>query len=333
MSIAGIAVGAERQERAESSRLAWAFTVSICLHLLIFGTYEAGKKFNIWDTLRWPDWLRPVKQLVEALKAKPPPPPVEKQREIPLVFVDVDPALASQEPPKNAQYYSSHNAQAANAEANKDTDIPKITGEQIHVVKTEDVTEKKFVPLQPDPPPPTPPPEPQEEAKPKPEQPIGDLALAKPEQNPPKDPVDAPRPRPRRLADVRPQPDRLIGQKMKQEGGVRRRLDTSLFNTVATPYGAYDRALIDAIQSRWYALLDERNYALDNRGKVMLQFILHPDGRVTDMKMAENTTSEVLGIVCEKAVLDPAPFPPWPTEMRRLIGEERPIQFTFYYDY
>jgi len=333
MSVAGTALGAVRQERAESSRLAWAFAFSIALHLLILGSYEAGKKFNWWDTMRWPNWLKPVKHLVEAFKAKPTPPPLHPQREIPLVFVDVDPALASPEPPKNAQYYSAHNAQAANPDATRETDIPKITGQQEHVVKTEDVPKNKFVPLQPAPAP-TPPQEQQEEAKPKPTEPIGDLVLAKPEPNPPKEPGDAPKPRPRRLADVRrpPADNRLAGQKIKQDGGVQRRLDTSLFNTVATPYGAYDSALIAVIQQRWYTLLDERSYALDSRGKVVLQFVLHPDGRVTGMKVAENTAGEVLGIVCEKAVLDPAPFPPWPTDMRRLIGEERPIQFTFYYD-
>jgi hypothetical protein len=49
--------------------------------------------------------------------------------------------------------------------------------------------------------------------------------------------------------------------------------------------------------------------------------------------MSENSASEVLGYLCEKAVLDPAPYTPWPIEMRRMIGENRPIQFTFYYDY
>jgi outer membrane biosynthesis protein TonB len=132
---------------------------------------------------------------------------------------------------------------------------------------------------------------------------------------------------------ARQQDNQLVGQKMKQEGGVHRHLDTSLFDTAATPYGAYDRALIDAISQRWYALLDERSYALDNRGKVVLQFVLHPDGRVTDMTTSENNAGDVLGYICQKAVLDPAPFPAWPKEMRRMIGETRPIQFTFYYDY
>jgi outer membrane biosynthesis protein TonB len=120
---------------------------------------------------------------------------------------------------------------------------------------------------------------------------------------------------------------------MKQEGGVQRHLDTSLFDAVKTPVGEYDRYLIEAIKQHWYALLDERNYAGENRGKVELQFVLHPDGRVTGMTVAENSAGEVLGYLCEKAILDPAPFLAWPAEMRRMIGENRPVQFTFYYDY
>ena len=62
-----------------------------------------------------------------------------------------------------------------------------------------------------------------------------------------------------------------------------------------------------------------------------MQFALHYDGRVTDMNMAENTTGEVLGLICQKAVLDPAPFAAWPSDMRRTLGDVRHIQFTFYY--
>lgn len=158
--------------------------------------------------------------------------------------------------------------------------------------------------------------------------------MAKPEPKPVKDPGQAPHKRPLTVAEaLARQPDnQIVGQKVKQEGGVRRKLETSLFDTVATPFGAYDRMLIDAIQTHWYALLDERNYAAESRGKVVLQFILHPDGRITDMTMPENTAGEVLGYICEKAVMEPAPFPNWPIEMRRMIGENRPIQFTFYYD-
>ena len=324
-----------RQERAELSRLAWAFAISMALHLLIFGGYETGKKFHWWENAHWPAWLSPVKKLADALKKKDSAQALQP-REIPLLFVDVDPANASPEPPKNATHYSSLNSQAANPDADKESDLPKISGEQKHVPKTEDVPKSKPLPLQPAPLLPAPvAKETQEEARPKPAQPPGDLAMAKPDPNPTKDPGEAPHVRPRRIAEVlaRQQDNRMPGQKMKQEGGVHRKLDMSLFDAVATPFGAYDRYLIEAIRQRWEGLLDERSYALDTRGKVVLQFVLHPDGRVTDMTMAENSAGDVLGYICEKAVMDPAPFPPWPNEMRRMIGENRPIQFTFYYDY
>ncbi|HLH52155.1 MAG TPA: hypothetical protein VKY92_00860 [Verrucomicrobiae bacterium] len=336
MSVADIRLGAMRQERAESSRLAWAFAISMVLHLLLFGGYETGKKYRWWENAHWPAWLSPVKKLADSLKKKDVFQPLQP-KEPPLLFVDVNPANASPEPPKNPTHYSSVNAIAANPTLDKESNVPKIDGQQKHEARTEDVPRAKPAPLQPAAPPaaPTPVDKPQEEAKSKPAQPVGDLAMAKPEPKPQKEPGEAPHTRPRTIQEAlaRQAPDsRNFGQKMKQEGGVHRKLDVSLFDTAATPFGAYDAYLIEAIKNHWYALLDERNYAAESRGKVVLDFVLHPDGRVTDMNMPENSAGEVLGYICQKAVLDPAPFAAWPIEMRRMIGENRPIQFTFYYD-
>jgi hypothetical protein len=118
---------------------------------------------------------------------------------------------------------------------------------------------------------------------------------------------------------------------MKQEGGVSRRHEMASLDTKATPFGAYDAALVEAISQRWFTLLDQREYASDSRGKVVLQFRLHYDGRITDMNVSECTAGEVLGLICQKAVLDPAPFAAWPSDMRRTLGNVRNIQFTFYY--
>lgn len=337
MSVAGVTAGSLRQERAELTRLAWAFVLSMLLHLVIFGGYELGKRQHWWDNAHWPAWLSPVKKLAEALKKKEPAQPLQplQSREPPLLFVDVNPANASTEAPKKATHYSSVNSLAANPEIDKQSELPKISGEQKHVAKTEDVPRSKPMPLQPARPVAPVAKETQEETKAKPTQAPGDLAMAKPDLKPSKETGEAAHTRPRTIKEAlaRQQNSELAGQKLKQEGGVRRKLNVSLFDTVATPFGAYDQALIDAIQNRWYALLDERSYALDNRGKVVLQFVLHPDGRVTGMTMSENSAGDVLGYICEKAVLDPAPYPAWPMEMHRMIGENRPIQFTFYYDY
>ena len=37
--------------------------------------------------------------------------------------------------------------------------------------------------------------------------------------------------------------------------------------------------------------------------------------------------------LCQRAVLDPAPFEKWPSDMRRIIGSDRrEVRFTFYYE-
>ena len=66
---------------------------------------------------------------------------------------------------------------------------------------------------------------------------------------------------------------------------------------------------------------------------MVVQFHLNHDGRITEMKVLDNTVSETLSLLCQKAVLDPAPFDKWPREMRLMVGAEfRRITFTFYYN-
>jgi hypothetical protein len=357
MSIARMPRWSLRLEQAEFSRLAWAFAISLAFHLLVYGGYHTGKKYNLWQNLHWPTWLQPPKILTDLLIKKKQSPPPPQRQDIPLMFVNVNPAQATAEPPKDAKYYSDKNSRAANPEADRITDTPKIDGKQTDVVKTEDVARPKFTPLQPSPPseppketkppppqPPkeTPPPAPerpkeaQVEAKPKPAYTPGDLTLAKPAPMPRKDEGDANEAKPARPRTIKEalalqQNSQLPGEKLKQDGGVSRHSEIASLDTKATPFGAYDAALVEAISQRWFTLLDQRDYASDSRGKVVLQFNLHYDGRVTDMNMAENTTGEVLGLICQKAVLDPAPFGAWPSDMRRTLGDVRHIQFTFYY--
>jgi hypothetical protein len=329
MSVASMPRWSLRLEQAESSRLAWAFTLSLAVHLLIFGGYYTGKKFNVWENLHWPAWLQPIKMLAEVFKKKVDPQQSPLQ-DVPLMFVDVSPAQATIEPPKDAKFYSDKNSRAANPDTTVDSNVPKITGNQKEVVRTEDVPRKVFTPLQPTPPAQ----EAQQEMKAKPAEAPGDLAMAKPDLTPRKDTGEAPQPRPRTIAEARArqQDNRLAGQKTKQEGGVRRHLDMSAVDAKATPFGAYDWALIQAVQQRWFSLLDQQAYAYDGQGKVVLQFTLHYDGRITEMSVHENTAGFKWGVICEQAVQDPAPFSAWPAEMRRMLGNTRNIQFTFYYN-
>jgi hypothetical protein len=298
----------------EMRRLGLALTLSVTMHLLAWGGYEAGKEFSLWQRLHWPAWVHFLEAKIQ------PAQPVVQETE-PLVFVDVNPEQATAEAPKNVKYYSSQNSRAAD-QTKGDKNIPQLNGKQTEIVKTEDVTRPNFSKLQPAAP----------QANPQPEAPRpmldpGDLTLAKLE-----DFQQQQQERPRTLKQVQVQQNRLPGPQMKEEGGVHRQALVPSFDAKATSFGVYDAAFIEAVTQRWYDLLDSRQFARDRSGKVILRFHLNYDGRISDMKVTENTVGDVLGYVCQKAVMDPAPYARWPTDMREMMDADyREITFTFYY--
>jgi len=295
--------------RRETGRLALALALSLALHLLVWGAYETGKQFHVWQRLPRLTWLQPAPKML---------PPVQKP-ESPLEFVMVD--QPSTEAPQNAKFYSSQNSRAANPDANRDANVPKLNGTQTDVPKTETVPKPDFNKLQPAPKPMNP-----EPAQPKPAVEPGDLTLGKPQEQTP------PRPRTIQEALAQMQPHRSPGVAMKQDGGVPNVKLSASFDVKATPFGEYDSEFVDAVTYRWYSLLDSQQFALDRTGKVMLRFHLNYDGTITEMTVLENTVGDLLGYVCQKAINDPAPFKPWPEDMRRLVGANyREITFTFYY--
>jgi hypothetical protein len=242
--------------------------------------------------------------------------------------VEVDPANAAPEPPEETEYYGALNSVAANPDPQeKEAEKPKIDGSQDKVIRLADNPKPKRFPLQPALPPEevAPPPEP---AKPEPKDwkpPKDILSMGMPPPPPPK------RERPRTLAAAQAQNPSLAGRTMKQKGGVRRRGRVSL-NVKATPFGAYDLAFIRAVEQRWFDLLDSTAFA-QRSGRVVLEFRLTSDGRITNLMEERNEVGEILGLLCQRAILDPAPYAPWPSDMRRVIGANyREVTFTFYYN-
>jgi hypothetical protein len=309
MTGVGTQLDSLRFSRLESRRLAWVFALSLLAHLLAWGGYEAGKEFNVWQRLHLPP-------LMLFTKIKPAPPPQSPE----LTFVDVPPTQATTEAPKNAKYYSNQNSRAANPEANHDTQVPQIKGTQTDVAKTEDAPRPDFSKLQPAM-------QPSQEQLASRQENAGDLTLGNPSDTRP-----AELPRPRTLKQALAQQNQLPGVKMKQDGGVRHEALVPSLDVKATPFGAYDAAFIQAVTQRWYDLLDSRQFARDRSGKVVLRFHLNYDGRISDMVVMQNTVGDLLGYVCQKAVMDPAPFAEWPTDMRAMVGQDyREITFTFYY--
>jgi hypothetical protein len=327
----------ERRIDTTNKRLAVALAVSLIIHALGYVTWTVGSPaIAIIKSVVTSVLPKSLSQLRPPLKPAEP----RAKRDVPLVFVEVDPALAAIEPPKETRNYSTHNSLAANEQPNK-ADAPKIDGKQQHVLRVTDNLKPEPKPLQPAPPPPEKKPtealEP--EAKPKPVPQIGDLALAKPEPKPlkPSDgtadkAVEKPLDKPRTVREAMARNPGLAGQKMQQDGGVPRRARIAL-DAKGSPFGNYDAVFIGIVQQRWYSLLDDHGFTLERRGKVALTFQLHYDGRITQLETQENTVGDILSLLCQKAVLDPAPFPKWPADMRKLVGTDiREVRFTFYYD-
>ncbi len=160
--------------------------------------------------------------------------------------------------------------------------------------------------------------------------------MARPLPTPKKTPGEDAQDRPRSLKDPRVQQqlnNRLVGEKMKQEGGVKRRSLLSSLDVTATEFGAYDAAIIAAVQNRWYDLLEHRSYAGEQTGKVTIKFRLNADGSISEVAFMDTTVDLALGMLCQSAIKDPAPYAAWPGDMRRKIGESfREVTFTFFYN-
>ena len=331
MSAGGSQSIAQHPDQSGYSRLVWALVISVLLHGGGYGIYQGGKKYHLWEKIHMPRWIQKMAQALVPPPPKPPPP-----REAPLMFVEVNPANAVVEPPKNAKYYAAQSTRKSNPDVGE-VDVPKISGQQERVTRTEDTQLSKAQPLQPSMPSPKPQPV-EDEAKPKPTQRPGDLTMAKPDDLEHKSESDAPKPKPKTVAEAKSrlgQQQRLAtnAERSKQDGGVRERNVVSSLDAIGSPFGAYDATIVAAIQERWYGLLEERNYASDKTGKVVLEFRLNYDGRVTDMKVVENTVDEILCLLCQKAIMDPAPFARWPSDMRRMANADyRDVRFTFYYN-
>src|SRR5277367_3931173 len=186
--------------RPYSRPLVWALVISLSLHLIGFFVFpRLYAELVRLGLLRKPRIveLQPA-QKQQTLTAMP----------LPLEFVEVDPLAAVKEPPKDAKYYSSRNAKAANPDLDLEKPTPKIDGKQTKIVRVEDVNKPKAVPLQPKAPEPSPP-EPKAEAKPKetaernaPK--MGELAMARPADRPDEHAVLTPATEPTPPAHVRP---------------------------------------------------------------------------------------------------------------------------------
>src|SRR5437868_4716935 len=88
------------------------------------------------------------------------------------------------------------------------------------------------------------------------------------------------------------------------------------------PFAAYDAFLENSITEHWYKLSEETPVPLANPilgGKVILEFRLLPQGDIKGLKIVHTTSSEEGVQICQDAIVQSAPFPPWPIAMRNAL--------------
>ena len=289
--------------------------------------------------------------------------------EPPRTFMETDENQVTGEQPKNAKYYSDRSTVAANPTnpTGKEGDTPYLEGTETRMMSTETVSPQRGAEESPMPPAmpapaaaPSPTPataggaqqqleQPNPSGSQKTEQPKTvaaegmkvveetKVAALTPSSTPAVQPQTVPVTPQQSVAPARPASP---GSSSSREIGARKsslratgisRYGIAAFNVEESPFGAYDKAIIRAVQSRWYALIDQ-NSLYERSGQVTLHFNLMPDGSIDEMKTEDNSAGEILALFCEKAIVDSAPFEPLPDKLRMLIGNQpREVNFTFYY--
>jgi TonB family protein len=264
----------------------------------------------------------------------PAPPPVEKNPQ----FIETDPAKESAEKPKDQMFESNANSQAASERpATGDLPLPSQDGNDKptldlethdYALKTDGAQPKPAE---------TPPPQakPTEQPKPSP----SPVATVEPDQfamlkSTPPPPIKAPEettptPPPETAVSStpapRPQPQKPASnyQAQKQQTRITGNISTrgpSSVNAVGTPIGRYQKQMYDAVGARWYQYMERRRDVI-GIGTARLSFTIDRSGRVTNLKVLENTANEAFASVCLESVQE-LKLPPIPEDVASSLPSE-----------
>jgi len=98
-------------------------------------------------------------------------------------------------------------------------------------------------------------------------------------------------------------------------------------NALGTPLGQYQKYVLDAIGSRWYALVEQKN-DLVNIGTTDVTFVIDRNGHVKNLKIIANTSNETLANVCIQSIQD-AQLPPMSDDLAAVRPEGLPMEIPF----
>ena len=124
-------------------------------------------------------------------------------------------------------------------------------------------------------------------------------------------------------------PDLVHGPLMRSKSSASRRGAIGIDATFSQ-FGEYEQQFYAAVQAGWYQEIDFFQ-PIDTSANVVVQFRIHSDGTVDEVKILQSTASEIATLICQTALTKLSPFRPWTKEMVEVFGQERVIEVTFSY--
>ena len=120
---------------------------------------------------------------------------------------------------------------------------------------------------------------------------------------------------------------RTFKQRTQISGRITNR-GVSSVDALGTPLGRYQKYVLEAIGSRWYALVEQKN-DLVNIGTTDVTFVVDRSGHVKNLKIVGNTSNEALANVCIQSIQD-AQLPPMSDDVVAAVRPEGlPMEIPF----
>jgi TonB family protein len=149
-------------------------------------------------------------------------------------------------------------------------------------------------------------------------------------------PTPTPLPTPSRRVQTVPQRPSAPATAYRQEqrmsrmqGNINNRGRSSIA-ALGTPQGRFEKAVQDAVGSRWYYYVRERG-DLINIGTVQIRFYVRPDGKVEDVKVLRNSSNESLASTSLQSIIE-ADIPPMPEDLAPMLSGDR-MEFTMSFNF
>src|SRR6266487_3929571 len=294
--------------KQEARKVLWALLAALFIHLLVAFTL-AGLGGVFSPAL--PVEEKPVELTIVDLST--PPPVVPKNP----AFMETDESKQSSEAPKEKTFESNANSIAASQQpatggaplpSQQGVDRPGVDLEtHQYSLPSEGAQSQPSVAPQ-ESPKPTQPPQPT--PQPTPVTDSEQFAMLTSTPTPTVQPSVVPTPeQPRSAYHAQKRQTRLSGS-ITNRGA-------SAVNAIGTPLGRYQKALYDAVGSRWYYYVS-RQRDLVTIGTLRLVFSVDRSGRVANLKVVENSSNESFANVCLQSVLE-IQLPPIPEDVAETV--------------